>query len=504
MTKLSLDPHYSDSYSECGSSNSSFSHGPLTPGSLADWSAATSRRQSIASEGQPSHESAFDRYPNFSREEPTTSLRTPPPFRQNFRPVSYSLGQQGYDADFASIETQQQRSVEASSMSVGPQLQEAFIPHGPYFGAPGILGFDSDIQDEAQQNEAIATGLRLADKHSIDWSTTLNQEVFQAYCQTETVQSLATFDFNSSAKLDNDDIQHGLISSSFTDFNHFHNIATEIDLPQTIAPQQTIVFPNTSCLPATPTFQSSESAFHTPELKSEDATYSSPVVGKTSPFTPDIEEENSGKCELEDQEDEGSDKALARTLSKRLTKRRKDREPVPRWRVGKGYERHGMIMHEPLQLPRSTNKTHTCKECNMSFDRPEHFKRHTNNTMDHTNRLIALGHPVKFKDPKPYKCKVPGCEKDGIVTGVTRKDNLKPHYQKTHFFKKYDKKKDGTEVEARKRNVWVSEDYAKNVLGLGEWDARTKEGREALAQGKQPRLDPCKNYDKFGQEITDD
>ncbi|KAL8767229.1 MAG: hypothetical protein Q9209_006234 [Squamulea sp. 1 TL-2023] len=503
MTKLTIDPHYTDSYSECGSSSSSFSHGPLTPGSLTDWSAATSRRQSIASEGQSSHEGAFDRVPNFSRNKPTTSLRTPPPFRQSFRPVSYSLGQQGYDADFSPIETQQQRSVEASSMSVGPQLQETFITHGPYFGAPGISGFDSDIQDEGQQNEAIATGLRHCDKHSMDWSTTLNQDAFQAYYQTESAQSLATFDFDPLAKLAADDIQDGLTSSSFSDFNHFQDIPTEIHLPQTIAPQQTIVFPNASCMPATPTFQSTESAFQTPELKMEEITYNSPVVGETSPFTPDVEQKNPKECGPEDGEDEESDKALARTPSKRSTRRRRDREPVPRWRVGRPYNVHGIMVHDPLQLPRSTNKTHTCKACNMSFDRPEHFKRHRDNTMDHTNRLIALGHPVKAKDPKPYKCKVAGCEKDGIVTGVTRKDNLKPHYQKTHFFEKKSKREDGTIVEARKRNVWVSTEDAEKILGLGEWDARTVKGREALAQGKQPRLDPCKNYDEFGQEIID-
>lgn len=483
MQILTLDPHYSDSYSECSSSNSSFSNGVLTPASSIQFSAAPSRRQSIVSEGQSCNENAFDRVPNYSSDGAMTPLRTPPPFRQSFHPVTYPLGTQGCDAEFSPMDSQQHRRFEVSSMPTGTQLQEAFIPHSLTFDASGVSGFDGDIYDQSQQSEGIERGLRPTERPEMDWSTNFN---LQTYYQSESVQNIATFDFDSAGRLNVSDIHHSQTSSSFADFSPFDEFSTAANLPQTIAPQQTVVYPHASYTPGVSNYPPLQSSTHTPETKLEDNVCSSPAASTIGLFTPKIELESPKRGGRRVLKHEELEEALAHIPLKRTWRRRRSREPTPRWRAKCKSRKVGSItVHDPVEVPRSTTKPHFCEECEIRFDRPEHCKRHMGSET-HNKRRRALGLTVDVKDT--FKCKVPGCRIQ--IEGITRRDNLKPHYQKTHFFP--NPKKDGTEN--RKRNLYVSSQYADEVLGLGEWDPRTPEGRAALKINKLPRIDPC-NYD---------
>lgn len=87
----------------------------------------------------------------------------------------------------------------------------------------------------------------------------------------------------------------------------------------------------------------------------------------------------------------------------------------------------------------------------------------------HIQRCRDLGSMVDA-NMKFYRCIVPGCKVK--KEGVTRKDNLKSHYQKTHFFEEKQRRKDGSLVGNKKRNIWLDPEVVEKVLGLGEWDAR--------------------------------
>lgn len=483
MLALTVDPRYSDSYSECGSSSSSssFSNGILTPASSTHFSAAPSRRQSIASEGQSCIENAFDRVPNYSSDGAMTPLRTPPPFHNNFHPVTYPLGTQGCDADFSPMVSQQHRGYEVSSMPSDTQLQEAFIPHSLNFDPSGISGFDGDIYDQSRQDEGLESDLRPTERPEMDWSTNFN---LQTYYQSESVQNIATFDFDSAGRRNTNDIHHSQTSSGFADFSPFDEFSTAATLPQTIAPQQTVVYPHASYTPGASTYPPLESSIHTPEIKLENNAGSSSAASTTSDFSPCTEQDSQTENELPVWKHEKLEEDLASVPSRRSTRSKKStRDSNARLR-GRARRVGVITVHDPVEVPHSTTKRHKCLECNKCFDRPEHYKRHRDSTEEHVNQRKKMGLPVDArKELKPYKCKVPHCIEKGFA-GVTRKDNLKPHYQKTHFFYKEDGK------ESRKRNAYVSPAEARDVLGLEEWDPRVPEGR----LGKQPRIDPCK-YD---------
>ncbi|KAL8668489.1 MAG: hypothetical protein Q9168_006882 [Polycauliona sp. 1 TL-2023] len=477
MPALMLDPHYCDSYSECSSSNSSFSIGALTPATSTQFSAAPSRRQSIASEGQSCPESSFEKVPNYSSDGMMTPLRTPPPFRQEFRPVTYLSGTQGYDADYSPMFPHQPRRLEGSSMSSGPQLQAAFAPQGIRFDTSQISGFVGDIYDESQQNEAIKRGLRPTEKGEVDWSAPFNQDVFPTHYHSESVQqTITTFDFDMMGKLHASDLQDGQTSSGFADFGGFDVLA--VNLPQTVAPQQTI-YPNTSYIPTDSTYPLL-SPSRTPELKSESDICSSPAVSPLTPLSPSPRQKDLNK-------DQDLPLSIRTTTRRSCRSTRKNKRETPSRRsTGPPFNVGNITVHASVDIPSSANKKHKCEECDINFDRPEHHKRHKG-AEAHIQRCRDLGLPVEEKDPKPYKCKVPECAI--FVKGITRRDNLKPHYQKTHFFEKAD---GGSAEKHRKRNIYVSPEYARDVLGLGEWDLRTEWGNECLRKGLPPRLDPCK------------
>ncbi|KAL8644829.1 MAG: hypothetical protein Q9226_007577 [Calogaya cf. arnoldii] len=371
-------------------------------------------------------------------------------------------------------------------MATGPQLQEAFVPHSLSFDASGISGFDSDICGESQHG-AIDGGLSSTNRPEMEWSTNLNQDVFQTCYHSEPVHSIETLDFG--------DIHHVQSLSNF-DFSPFLSTAT--DPPQTIAPRKTIVYHN-ACWPAMPNHSLSQPS-HTPELGLEHNACSSPPVSPLTPVDPPREGSpmmsESPVCKHEELEEN-----LTRVPSKRTRKVRKTREPTTRWRSRYRTRNVGSItVHDAREVPHSKSKKYRCEPCNMSFDRPEHYKRHVQNTESHDRIQENLGLPVESgKDPKPFKCKVPDCIERGFA-GVTRKDNLKPHYQKTHFFGTATTKESKDGKDTKKRNAWVSAKYVEEVLGLGEWDPRTDYGEKSMENGKPPRIDPC-NYDHMSDMI---
>ena len=483
MPSLTLDPSYSDSCSDCGSSNSSFSFGVSTPASSIQFSAAPSRRQSIASEAQSYPESAFDRMPNYSSDGTMTPLKTPPP-------LTYSLGPQGYDADFSSMFSQQHQETDDPSMSSGLHLHEGFVPQSLCFDTSGVAGFDSDIFHESRYHEATERGQRSMDSPETHWSNNFNQDIFQTQNQFGSVQTSSTFDYATIVRLNADDIQHGQASSHFADFSQFTDMMTEANQPRTVAPEQTITYSDESYMPAASSYPLLETPSRTPELESKDNICSSPTVSPLTPLTHPPEQEDPKKRGLLAWKHEASEEEqdIKRIPLKRICRNRQIRDSSARLKLRlRGRSRHvgSITVHEPVEAPHSKTKKHRCDECGIRFDRPEHHKRHKN-SIEHIQRCRDLGFMVNVADPKPFKCKVPKCKI--AVEGVTRRDNLKPHYQKTHFFI------EDVGKEHRKRNIHVTEDYARDVLGLGEWDDRNEQGREWLRMGKPPRIDPCK-YD---------
>ncbi|KAL8993351.1 MAG: hypothetical protein Q9169_006403 [Polycauliona sp. 2 TL-2023] len=430
-----------------------------------------------------------------------TPLRTPPPFRQDFRPITYLAGTQDYDGNYSSMFPQQQRRLEGSSMSTGPQSQAASVPQGVRFDASGISGFVGDIYDESQQNEAIQRGLRLTEKAEVDWSTTFNQDVFQSHYQSESGPAIPTFDFDMMGKPASGDLQLGQTSSSFADFSHFEDLSTAVNLPQTVAPQQTIVFPSSSYVLTDSTYPLPQSPSDTPELKSDHDVYSSPATSPLTPLSPSPQQKDRKKCGPSIWKQEETEEDFVHARTRRTCRSRKNRETHSRWTSKCRPRSVGIItVHDPVKVPNSDTKRHKCEECDLHFERPEHHKRHKL-AEAHIQRCRDLGIHVADKDPKPFKCKVPKCAIK--VKGVTRRDNLKPHYQKTHFFDKKPKKGDGSS-ETRKRNLYVSPRYAHVALGLGEWDPRTEDGARWLSKSKAPRLDPSDSrVDPYPSDLSD-
>ncbi|KAL8729364.1 MAG: hypothetical protein Q9166_004757 [cf. Caloplaca sp. 2 TL-2023] len=482
MANLTIDPHYSDSYSECSSSNSSFSYELLTPTSSAGYSAATSRRQSIASEVQSCYEGAFDRVPSFSMEGTTTPLKTPPPFRSNFRSEGLPSGLQGYEADTSPIGVQHGRNGEISSYSSGPLLQNAdpFASQGPYFCATGFSGLDGDIQEECQQDEGVSMGLRSTNKLRMDWSTPFGYAFPPSFVQSDSEQATEGFDYVSSGKLDPGiigNIHHGLSSSWYLDFGFVNDSSAETELPQTIAPQETIVSSNTSFAPVSPLNHTPEPTFQTPLVKREGGDCGLPTETVVSPLSSLDDGQSSGKGRFDLLKDEDLDDAVIYLPSRSPSRGQKRRR-------GSNVKRSWEGAHGSVQVISSSDKQHMCYECNMPFHRPEHWKRHKASEA-HNNRRREMGMLPEddYIDEKPYKCKVPDCIAKSI--GVTRSDNLKPHYQKTHF---YEPKKwvDGKWVDVRKRNTWVSPEESVE-LGIDEYDLRTAKGRRCAKLSKHTK-----------------
>ncbi|KAI4247245.1 MAG: hypothetical protein L6R40_001588 [Gallowayella cf. fulva] len=478
MANLTLDPHYCDSYSECSSSNTSFSHGILTPTCSTGFSAATSRRQSIASESQSYSE---NRAPTFSRDGLTTPLRTPPPCRLGFRAdYSFLLGVQGYDVESPPTETQNQRVTEVSSTSFGPQSQNGFGSQGPYYCAIDIQGLDGDFLDAGQHSEDIETGLISAPKQLMDFAMTFNPTFDQAYDQNESTERNGTFDFDSSGTLDFGYVDNGLPSPTFVNFGVVPSPSAETEMPQTVAPQKMFVDAGPSFIAPQPMCQASTPPYQTPWIKTEDRTCRSSVDSTVSSVGSLKEEDSPCRRRLSIHEHQAfgdpPTTSPARTRSNGIRKRAKSSGKFHDSKVINGIVCGvvGGIGH----------KKHRCEDCNAGFLRPEHHKRHVK-SLEHIKQLKKKGvtaaqlreMKVPVDDTKPYKCVVPACIEKGI--GVTRQDNLKPHYQKTHLYRLKERNKEGKLVKVRKRNEYVSPKEAE-ALGLAHIDPRTKHGRRCL------------------------
>lgn len=459
MGNFTVDPRCPDLYPDCGSSNSSFSHGLPTPTSSAEFSAATSRRHSIASEVH-CNESAIARLPNFSTGGSLTPLSTPSPFRPVFHSDPFSSATQGYEPDISPLEDHD-RGVTGLSMANGVCFQDPFSTHASYTYATATE-LDINIRQPTYQDDCGTIGSRLMGRPSMNWPKSF-QESFDENCDIESAPTTEAFGFGTSGLIDSD---------LYLEYGTVIEPATEEGSPQTVSPQETLFGPGVNFLvPTTPDRQPLAAPFQTPLIKSEAEVWEPTAEDYPSPGSSFSLGESPMRRVPGTQERRQTIAALGRRRARvgsRGSKRRRTRsvEVV-----------NGIRLHRGEDIS-SDSKKHRCEVCNnMPFDRPEHFKRHKESD-SHNNRLKELGLPPEGRgEMKKFRCVVPECEK-----AVTRHDNLKPHYQKTHLFSKYlrtkdgsiQKDKDGRKVKAKKRNIYVSKEWARN-LGLQEYDMRPKE-----------------------------
>ncbi|KAL8828367.1 MAG: hypothetical protein Q9170_006635 [Blastenia crenularia] len=478
MASLTLDPQYPDSYSDCSSSDSSFSHALLTPTSSTGFSAATSRRQSIASDVLSCQESAFDKVPSFSTEGVTTPLETQIPFRLTFQPDNFSSLTRGYETEPSPTGIQHRRRLGSSSTSIGPRFDDPFASQNPYCNTPATSGLNLYSTEASHENDCAPLGSRATYKSSMDWTELFFNSFDQSYDQTDSVRIAEAFSFDPSAKFNvGYDNPGPLTPPAYPDFCTFDGTAGETDCPQTVAPQETFVYPNPSLVPSTPLCQPLEPGFETPAVKSERSFHGLVKDEYFSPSSSPLGDESPAVQQLEpiNVRAHPSSRRFRRGGGSRVNKETSARMTSAKY----------PYLHDKIS---TSNKTHICTVCDdkRKFDRPEHYKRHIG-SLEHINRLKALGDPdAANQDPKCHKCRIDGCK-----TKVTRSDNLKPHYQKTHFYEYFLKDKngnrvldkDGRQIPNKKRNKWVSPEEAER-LGLGSWDPREKRGRKHVKSSK--------------------
>lgn len=469
MASLHLDPQYLDSYSECGSSNSSFSYGLLTPTSTAEFSAATSRRQSIASEVRSCNESAFNRVPSFSSEDGTEPFETPPPYRLASGSGNFSPETQGCETRSSPLEVHHRRRGEVASTIVQPQFHDPFTSQAAYLGATATSALDVDIDGDSQLDGRSGLGSRFVPRQLMEWPAFFNSASEPDYGQAHWGRMTDDFGFDPSVRLDIGFVQSDLLSTpALIDFDLVNGTPTERDPLLTVAPQETFVSPSSSVAPSTPISQRSESAFQTPVVKSEVRISSTGEDEATSSYRPRLDDESPSKRKFEFQEREELLDAL-----KHLPSRPSSRSSMK--------TRKSITRTQPAVLPcevkrvTSSNKKHYCPVCDIKFDRPEHHKRHEDTKIHVAKcRERKKGLPKDSKaGTKKFKCRVPKCD-----SAFTRKDNEKPHYMKTHFYPEEERK--------QKRNDYVSPEEAAK-LGLAHWDPRTEYGRSQLESSKPRR-----------------
>ena len=450
MTILFNDLQYSDSCSESESSGSSFSSDPSTPASSNAYSVAASRRHSLLLESYSPHGTPRSMGSSFSNTEQTSNLGTPP-----------SLQMQGYKEDCSSIYQQQ-----PNDLPFRVQCKDSFAAHGSFmFSTPHVLGEDARLSNLSGDGSTINPGL------PVDWEACFSDGIFQPHNPIDSTTVQEQLGFSPPIRFEND-----FGPTSFNPRPHytlFHASESGVDYhqaqPETISPRETFVSPSTSLLLP----ESLDLRFETSVIKAEPSDLQTLVMEIDSPYRSECE-----GCE-EDMESDDEAKVnldLAENFAYHPPKTQsKNSKKRPR-RSGESQTFGGVVFNRVT----SEHKKHICEPCgNRRFDRPEHFKRHME-TLEHKHKMEQLGLFVPNKDAKPYKCKIDGCE---IKTkGVTRHDNLKPHYAKTHF---YDLMvmKDGRWVENKKRNQYVSPEDAQ-ALDLGHWDPRTPYGQQQLTRGK--------------------
>ncbi|KAI4201118.1 MAG: hypothetical protein LQ350_003432 [Teloschistes chrysophthalmus] len=439
MASLTTDTRYLDSYSECNSSNSSFSYGLLTPTSSTEFSAATSRRQSIVSEGQACNGVTYDRASTFSGESIATPFGTPPPSYQSHSCINHSAQEiQCFESGSSRLRACPRRQFDVHPALEGPHFPDLFCPQTSYLYPSGTAGPGGEIQKENSEEGGLAGGSTSTTRPLIDWSAAFDSNFEQGYGQADWQRFNESFAF--------DPHPPSLLQApSLVDFGMVDGASMEADLPQTVAPQETtFVMPNASFLPATPLAQRLEIAFQTPVLKYEQRPRSwsqDAISPSSSVFDGDSLSAGGG----------------SRNVKKEIVK-----TETP------------MYSCDLKTIPSSSSKKHMCTDCGIPFERPEHCKRHKN-SMSHKG-LFHKSKTAYGADVKPYLCDIPGCD-----VRLTRGDNYKPHLQKTHFFDPDEVRE--SKGKPRKRNRHVSIEEARR-LGLGHMDQRTFEGQQPRKRSK--------------------
>ncbi|KAI4184355.1 MAG: hypothetical protein L6R41_004790 [Letrouitia leprolyta] len=289
-------------------------------------------------------------------------------------------------------------------------------------------------------------------KPSMDWYGCYNNTFVQGYDQANPACMAGIYSFDASSGFDVDYVYPDQTMSDYRDLldGLRNGTIVEADPPQTVAPQETFM---PAFRPSTPISQPLEAPFQTPLVKSEPQTPEAVTEAFFSPCSPLSDEERPAKYDPDGEELYEPIVVRAHSSSRKLSRSGGSR--VKRKTCTRSQHSRYPFEHD---IVNSNHKAHVCAQCKIKFDRPEHFKRHKE-TQTHVDKCRQLGVPTPHKGPmKVWRCRVAGC-----TTAVTRKDNLKPHYQKTHFFRK--------PTENKKRNIYVSIEDAEK-LGLQDWDPR--------------------------------
>ena len=481
---LSQEAQYVESCSESGSSNSSFSYGLLTPTSTADFSAATSRRQSIASDNHLCSENAFEKGLNFSGYGGNTSFKAPPLHR---RPSRSSRSRNtlpatpGYDFGLSPAGSQLCQRSNIDFSFERPQFRNPFTPQTTYTCAAAASALEVAIHEEDHPKVPELESRSISNK-LMDWPASFDDMTGRNCGQADWEQGAVDFGFDPSTRLDLVSGQQGLLPSpGLYDFGIVNGTSLETGLPQTIAPQETFVYPSSSLSPSTPPSDDHESVFQTPATRPVVRSRTPMRDGFTSPAptVSDVESPSRAKCNNE------ARRAFFDTIKRQSppiqtsNNKRKRKTPVKTEIKTECME----FTCDFIPTASSANKPFLCNHCNLRFERPEHRNRH-DDTIVHRLRLEELN--MAPANPNAGTKKWP-CEVERCKTMVTRMDNLKPHYQKTHFYVKWAVDANGEVYEdakgKRKRNIYVSPEQAV-VLGMGHWDSRTEYGRSQIEATK--------------------
>ncbi|KAI4172024.1 MAG: hypothetical protein LQ346_008668 [Caloplaca aetnensis] len=478
MGDFTVDPRCPDLYPDCGSSNSSFSYGLPTPTSTADFSAATSRRQSIASEVH-GNESVIGRLPNFSNEGNITPLDTPSPFRPVFHSDPFSSTAQGYAPDTSPI-GDHDRGVTELSTANGVCFLDPFSTQPSYSYTSATSELDISARQTAYQDDSGTIESRSIARPSMEWPHPFHDSLSESYDQAESTQITEAFGFGPSDLVDSDlYLGHGTAIEP----------AAERSPPQTVSPQDFFGPGPTSLIPTTPVRQPLAAPFRTPMIKSETQAWEAKVQDYSSPGSSYSVEESPTRRVPETQERRQSTSPLG-PRRRKFESRGGKRKRMASVEISGG--------RRIVEVIDSSDKAHRCKVCHKAFERPEHHKRH-DKSLQHNTSLRDQGYLPKEKDAiTMFFCKVPKC---GM--GVTRHDNLKPHYQKTHLYSLYLRNKDGTflrnkdgkKMRNRKRNRFVSKKEAR-LLGLGEYDTRPDEEEEDEFEDEDQKIEALSDTDE--------
>ncbi|KAL8869179.1 MAG: hypothetical protein Q9174_004463 [Haloplaca sp. 1 TL-2023] len=484
---LSQEAQYIESYSESGSSNSSFSYGLLTPTSTVDFSAAVSRRHSVASDNHMGSGNSFERGHSLSSHAGTTSFKGP---SSHHRPSRSARSRNrlpatpGYDFGSSPTEPQFCHRSNVDLSYERPHFRNPFAPQTPYVCGAAASALEVAIHEEDHPDIPGLESRSISNK-LLDWPAYFEDLAGRNCSQADWNQDPVDFGFDPSTRLDLVSDHPGLLPSpGLLNFGMVNGTPPETSLPQTIAPQETFVYPSSSLSPSTPVSDDHESVFQTPATRSGVQSRTPMRDEFPSPAPTVSEDESPSKVKCNNEVRRAIFDAIKRQSPPAQTgSNKRKRKSVVKTEIKT--ECMGFTC-DFIPTASSANKLYLCEHCNLRFERPEHRNRH-NDTIVHRLRLEELNmKPANEKaGTKKWPCEVPKCH-----TRVTRMDNLKPHYQKTHFYVKYVTDANGHRYEdakgKRKRNEYVSPEEAV-VLGMGDWDPRTPEGQSQIEATKSKK-----------------